>query len=512
MRPICKTLIATAVCTTALAGCFHDSNDSSGSSFSAYQRVDPLVAQTATISIAKPASANPVVTITQPNDITLAGSAVSLSGTQTRLRLTMTNNANRLLFGNKIVVQNISNRNGGVASTTAATGTTSGGKTYATFGLNALAEGESDDLDDNITLTDADGLDDPVVLQVTIPTTHRLAFGSNGSTDFDEYNIEDIGVGLEDNTTAVFTHLNAGDGGSVLDSVISHDGRYVYSGGRNTNSLMVLDTTTLRSVGVRLTESNIGNIGGVKMSSNGEFIYAAYGDGFHRYASSGTAGDNPRIFVAKISTTDLEVVDRVEVPYNSSMYYFSGPRCLGISGDDSTIAIGVWDIDGPNGQIYVIDASGSEMKVVGDVLEGQEPRVIALNEDGSKIYYGSKTDPSVINVIDVATRGLSTINTKSGSISAPNYLGFGPDGRLYYTRENTSISIFSDLDAAKPSEKQRALTGSACGVDFDKGGDFYYVCEYGQGVSTWDIATDKQKGSVSGGTGWDSHAFAVSPY
>lgn len=466
---------------TTISGCGSDS--SSTSAAPKYTRVAPLAAQTATISIADP-TGTPVVTITQASDIALAATATT-DGTTVSLDLDMTNNGGRLLFGGKVVVTNIVDSTATNAVAATATGTI-GGDTYTSFGLKAIEDGATASAADLVVVSDLDGLDDPLVLTVEIPTNHSLAFGKDGTSST---GIEIIDVAsdewMEVETESVSYRGADSTDGAFNAGVSSADGRYIFGGSRNTASVIVMDTVTHELSTIAVPEKGAsGHVTEVTISPDGAYLYAAVHVGDHQYRWDAGSAFNAN-YLVKINATTMKVVKSADISGDSGVPS-DRVRDVDLSADGSVAAISTVGA----GEVTIVN-TGSMSVVKRLKADSSMARHVAISPDATTVYVANMDDnvysyDGNLQVIDVDSEVSSTLTLTDQSTNDPQCLDFGPDGRLYYCRSG-AMTIVEDPTAATLVEV--SVGSNVRAVAFDAEGDYYYALD-GSDPDQYDIATD----------------------
>ena len=485
--------------------------------------LEPITLQTAVLSISDPGGAAVVTFTQQPENIALVATSTA-SGATTSLKLTATNNTSRIVFSPKVVVESVSDATADNAAQSSSTGTTREGKTFASFGFNALARDATSAESTTIDFTDVDGLDDPLIITLSLPVNEHMAYGQISTDEEPTPNIELLDINGDITNTDIISFVDPSDenGGSFIEPVVSPDGRFVYAGNRNQPILLVLDTVNLTVTGLTLSEEETGNVAGVQMSSDGQFLYAAYNTNTHFY--DGEASDEEdaeaidekdiEVYVVKIRRSDLNIVNEVLLPEpNGDTSIEMSAHSMDLSTNNRTLVVGFRN-DTTQGQsyIYAIDTEGG--MTVGLSFDAAHPRQVAINGSGSTIYYatGSNDTNSLGNLhqIDIRTGNNTIIELTNPDASVPVDLDFGPDGRLYYMRD-TDVNALAIFDFSVGTlETVIDTVDDACGIDFSRDGKKYFICD-GGGASIWDISNDTQIQAASTGN-IERHGFAVSPF
>ena len=560
---IAATFVATAM--LGLGGCSSDSAPVAAGHTS-YTPEAALAAQTATIEISNPAGI-PTVTISgQPADIALTGTATR-TGTSIDLMLDATNNASRILFGLKAIVEATSTL--GTATIGGSDGTFDA-KDYVGFDM-ALAVGD-DSNSGTLTLTGVDGATDPIIINVTLPTDHPIVvvnqeWGGSG----DNIRIADLMANQSFGVDLTKIHnpnpnQNSSDSARLRGGMFSPDGQYIYAGLRNVPWLVRLDLTAQDYELMDLTDGSIKTssqipdpsvvdtkvlsayIDWVAMSPNDQYLYAAYGVGDHVYGSNTDV--NPQtISLVKIERDTLSIVDSVtlidgitaEARVRDYDFVDDSTMVVILESDDEDItpaqvisidldAMSVTnsiDISPANTQIRVDADAALAVPVVSFPSPDNDPTQMALSADGATAYVTFRNNTDIYTV-DLTSGNVDPMGTTLAN-SYAHALELGPDGMLYVATEGDSLMAI-DL-ATDPITETVIYSGtSVTGMAFSADDTKVYVHEqsgntiHGYLLPTATVltyteldldgdttATVGPHDSISSINGWDE-MLLISPY
>ncbi|MCZ6596089.1 MAG: WD40 repeat domain-containing protein [Planctomycetota bacterium] len=430
--------------------------------------------------------------VTQPQALTLSGTAVLDSPASTlTVSLLLQNISNQIVFNPKILVTNLNE------GTVTGDGTFGGGggDPYVYYGPKSMRSGASVTRD--IVIDGVSGTIPDITLDVEI-VFHPMFFVSS---DYDVLMaVDSSGT----NQTFLIDGLPLGYQGDnffdmvFLDGVASPDGRFIYMGSRNQPALTILDTTTLLPVmGKDLTGNGniafdstgtIGSVDAVTMSPDAKHLYAVLNEGAHAVRFSGTY-NTPEVSVVKIRRSDLSVVGRLTLLDPGAPFIEHRGHKASLSADGSLGVVAVTE----QGLVFLFDAVSMTLLQTFDVsTTSTELRLAALAPDGSTIYAAYIDNDGTLDVIDVATGGVSTLAlpTPETSLNWVGALTFGPDGRLYYTRVTQSPGL-SIYDPVSMTWVEQTVVGACYGVAFSADGTTYYANDYDNSeIHAFDIATD----------------------
>ena len=527
-----QTIIATTFCATVLAGCFHD--DDTGTN--AFARVNtPIAAQTATISIADPGGATPVVTVTQPADIELTATVTTpgVGGAGTiDVVVTATNNAKREITNFKAITVAADSTMG--TATIASTGTVAGsgplaGEDFMYFGKLVTAVGKTaagiDDFSITLGLTPAD----PLVIGLSLPTEDVGLVTTDSYSGEEEIISIDTGVGGQRSVgdTGAYVFIDFADSSSyaanATEGPLSPDGRYVYAGHKTRPYILVLDTQAGTVDAIELLPppetpypsgqtSRIASVDSITMSPNGEYLYANILDGSHPYSATTSCayGDADDViiknYIMKVEISTMEVMGQLDVttPGTAVCNLGDNQGVLKKMSMNSAGTIGAAALFN-TGRVVIVDLR-DEMSLLKSVIVDNdpldvdnkiEPHFTAVHPDGSKVYvvYNNNTG-NEIDVIDTDDYSITQIVPTTVTNSEVRDLRFGPDGRLYFARSSGGqyLTIF-DVDASPMTELEvlDADVGNTYTygkIAFSPYGDYYYYNNSSSQLYKFDITTD----------------------
>ena len=558
-----KTLAATLVATAllGLGGC--SSDDAAVAVHKSYTRVAPLATQTATIEIHDPNGIPTVVVSGQPADIELSGTAMR-TGTTVDLYLNATNNASRVLFNLKAVLDTATSTLG-----TATIGQNDGtfdGKEFVRFDM-ALGKGD----DSNAGMLELNTIDatDPIVLKFTLPTDHPMAvvnqeWGSSG----DNIRVADLmanqsqGVDLTKIHNPNGGNQNSSDSARLRAGMFSPDGQYVYAGLRNVPWLVRIDVTTGDYELMDMTDGSIRTAAQVPdpsvvvskvltaytdwlaMSPDDKYLYALLGIGDHAYGSNSNI-EPQTIKLIKIERDSLKIVDSVtlldgmtaEARVRDFDFHGNDTMVVILESDDETInpaevisldlkkmeVTNRIDISPAHTQIRVDAAAALVPPVVLSPSPDNDPTQMALSADGNTAYvtFRGNVDIYTVNLAngDVDPMGTTLADTYAHALE------LGPDGKLYVATEGDSLMA---IDTANANAETLVYNGSSVtGMAFSADGTVVYVHDYNgnndiiRGFKLSDYSELDLDGdttgtvgphtSISNINGWDE-MLLISPY
>jgi DNA-binding beta-propeller fold protein YncE len=281
---------------------------------------------------------------------------------------------------------------------------------------------------------------------------------------------------------------------------VSADGRYVDFAARNQPAVLRFDLADFSaSFGPSLAPLSlgfdgngpVGSVDSLTPSPDRAYLYAVLNDGAHAYRHSQTY-PAPAVELVKLDALDLSVVDRVEVMPSSvippvadggTTYVEYRGRRLSVSADGTLGALAITGV----GTVMLVDLAtmtvlDQDALALGnqgfDVsATSQEPRLVALSPSGETIYVAhAGPGDGTLDVIDVASGGITALAppTPSSIESKNGFLEFGPDGRLYYGRQEPGVAPgLSIYDTAGSSWVELPALQAATAIAF--GGSDYCV-------------------------------------
>ena len=209
-------------------------------------------------------------------------------------------------------------------------------------------------------------------------------------------------------TNTVTTIVNVGNipGGEITASIAANpDGKAVYVGNQNVNTVSVIDTAS----NVVMATVNIGTPRGIAVSPDGTKVYVAnFSSNLNGYLSIINAETN----VVTTTVNIGKVPSRVAVSPDGTRIYVTN------SGDNT---------------VSVIDAGTNT--IIATVNVGRDPFGVAVNPDGTRIY--------VVNVIDGT---VSVIDAGTNTVTATVNVGFEPTGIAMGKIGSISGTKYNDLN------------------------------------------------------------------
>ncbi|MFT7555197.1 MAG: WD40 repeat protein [Planctomycetota bacterium] len=531
----CTAIVAASV----ISGC-SSSNNAPAPAAPSFPRVADLVAQTATITITDPTGvgAGPTVAVTsQPADITVTGSATVLVGVVT-LNLKATNNSGRVISNMKAVLDAATSTLAG-ASVTASSGTDLAGDDFVSFDVDAVT-GYVKSVDKAATAT-AVAMDITTVaatdlsLNFVFPTEDVLVLvgGDFGSRQHTYYTV-DSGDGLPDFEHDGIAHsLNQYSAAAGFRISAPHpDGTKFFLGTRQMPQVVVHDNVTGKSTHMSIArDGRAGAIHGLTVSPDSEYLYVSLLDGEHSAPWDG-GGTGARVWLIKIAIATMTEVGALELTTDAGGT--ARLQDLTITTDGTLGAAPLFF----SGQVAVVNLADMTLNKYLDVTQvikttatppisgsaGFKPRHSAISPDGAYVYVAHQYDydsttglEGSLEVYDVPTGTGAAVTLTTYAASSPKGLKFGPDGRLYYLRNQAnplSIFTFTAADYSAPTAEIEVVggTGAYAEVAFGPYGDYYYTQDNGTTVEQFDITTDTVTNTITGIGGSRYHVLSVSAY
>ncbi|MFK5947809.1 MAG: hypothetical protein QM500_03430 [Methylococcales bacterium] len=512
-----KVIAASALCSALMVGC-SDSNSPAPAVEvipTPYARLAPLAAQTATISIADP-DGTPVVTITgQPNDMVLTATVTAISATSLNLDLGLTNNAGRLLFNPKVVIDETASTVGTALLNGSGNYTNTNADEFVSLGDTAIDTGASTDAANSTTMSiTVIDTTDPIILEVSIPTEDSTIYvsagrGSTGTTlPFIDVSNSKSASSIDLSALAFIRQ----DQARPRDGVSSVDGKYTYFGHSQLSVVITVDTLTHEVSAIPLSiDGQVAAIPGVDISPDGAYLYATQLDGDHIRQSAPGGGEIIARLI-KIDTGTHEEMSRVDlvipVDENTLPGQSSGsgvPYEPSISVDGTKAVVLIKD----SSTAFIVDLATMTVDKLLTVTGSSNIRMAALSPDNKFVYVGDKS--SNLWVIDVAT-GLTTSVTETGFGTTRGVQFVGT--QLYVLTNSGDIEVFdfaTDDYSVPTANNSFTFTGStAYNFAFGPYGKYYYICYNGADTIQVDITDNSEVNSINSGN--RGHTCVVSAY
>ncbi len=513
----------------------------------------PIPPQAATIEIASPTT-NPVVTVTkQPLYGKLTGTAAYDAVTGLTLSLGVENDAARIVFNQKAVIDAIND----AALTATSDGTDMNGDVAAYYGPEAMDIAASKSRDFVLTGT---GSVDPIVIDLHLASNPAgfsgVDYNRAALLIHDLSGAKDAGGHLFGGSTMFDTVGFQPGNGTLKDGVFSEDGRMYYAGIKNMPYVVTVDMTKLTAVaGTDLSTglTGIGFTSNVVMSPDGKYLYTSVTTGGHQFDNAGANISMPvetktrEIELVKIDLATMTEAGRVKLfsdpaPVVDGNAHYPKAAGLAITPDGARAVAPIhgtgmiWIVDLQTMTLIDTDAVAAGVQGVDASSVTTTPNLTTVSPDGAKAYVGSNHGVDEIVVVDLATYKTSTIlssSTAGGNGYGWGSLVFGPnDGKLYITRcynpsaQLTSISIFDPAtqmhDDVLPTSFNGSglqIRGSAFSPDgkwlysFERQNDYVFVLD-----ATTGAYLDTDGDPANGVTPFtsnnidDGHAIGVTPF
>jgi len=484
----------------------------------------PLAKQSAAISIADPGGAEPVVTIvsyegreetaTPVVAITAEVITPGAGGAGTiDLVLSATNNAVRSIPNSKAVVDTAAS-DLGTATITDQTGTVDNepaspnfGEPFVYFGEALMTPpGATRDAIDTFEITLGGAAADPLVIELNLPTEDVGIITTQDSEDEEEIVSIDTGVGGDRvvGNTGAYVYVdfddNSSNAANATEGFLSADGRYTYVGHKTNPYIMILDNNTGTVDAVALLgppeepyesgqAARIASVDSVVKSPDGQYLYATVLDGAHPYSASGCAYDDAdgaivQNWIFKVELSSMSVVGELDVspPGNSLCSDSAVLKRLSMSSDGSIGATAMFN----KGRVVIVNLDTmTEIKsliVNGPADDKEEPHYTAVSPDGSKVYVAyNDNDEGSLDVIDTSDFSITQLEISAPTSDRTHDLRFGPDGRLYYLRDDSTNNPLYIFDLSTTPVTEVAIAGVDLGnahsesrISFSPYGDYYY--------------------------------------
>ena len=437
-----------------------------------YERVAPLAAQKAVIEIHDPFGIPTVTIASQPSLIELSGTATR-SGTSVEVNLSATNNAPRILFNLKAVVDSSSASEDLGTATIAGSGTLNT-EEFVRFENVAVGMEAVSGTDSGFTISGVDqGINDvidPLVFAVTLPTDHPLVLINDGGSGDGTQDLVLVDVVTNESINADFEELrnpnssqNGNDSMRFREGVFSPEGQYAYLGMRNLPYVTRLDLVEEDFSVLDLTDGSIKESSEVisrdvavqkvptaytdwvTMSPDQQYLYTAYGQNAHVSSTQGYTNTN-NVSLVKIDRDTLEVMATLELVSGSSEprvrdYQFindgAGMVVIVQSDDEDDVPASLMTIDLDEMTVSgTIDISPTATTDASNTtpMPNNEPTQLAINKAGTRAYVRLRGE------MDIYTVNMTSGDTDilGSSIAWAGDIDRGPDGRIYVAGDGTA--------------------------------------------------------------------------
>jgi len=406
--------------------------------------------------------AGTVTVVAQPANFTLSDAVLTDEGT---FDLTVENGMDRLVFNLKTVVDSVSS--GSV------TGTGNlwfdDHKPYLSFGGTSVLPGDTT----TGTLTVYEVGSDVVTVELHLIDAPSLILGYSG------YEAIDTSMAVDT------SFLEAGDGEvSSRQRVVSPNGRFVYTGSKNTNEIEVHDTSTGESTTVEILATDEGggdsSTAGMAVSSDGETLYVLFSDGVH-YNGYQAQEELAAVSLVELDTVTFEETRRLDLHTWGGDGLESGDdgygdpemrtaRYLTWSPDGTVLAASVgsgnnnydvslnelWFIDAES--MTVIDTDDSTADVADPVILPAAGFGEQMVWEGDYVVVGhnKKNAPdddgaASLSFVHSSTYEVTTVEPPAGHGPKAGAMS-SSGGVLYYAGRDAPDHVFSAIDVATQTE------------------------------------------------------------
>ncbi|MEZ4366063.1 MAG: hypothetical protein R2939_07220 [Kofleriaceae bacterium] len=478
-------------------------------------RDNRLGAQTATLSIDL---TNEVVTITQPDDLTLTATATYTDASDSlSIDLGVENDTARLLF-NLTALSTAINQGAQAGSRFPLVG----GEPSTYFGPDALDVGAV--ATRTIDLSGIDGAVSPITIDLSFVDAPML-YGSNYGGDWTAVDTSGSGESLA-------VTFAAGVAQQLRQGRITADGKFVYAGEKQTPFVNVIDTRTNTAVGsTDLSTAGLGSVGGLDLAPNGH-VYAVLNDNAHFHASDANRGGRGSA-ATEVALVHLDASLTEVARLTLSTVGSHGGTGVYISPDGARAMVLVADYSGAASQVWVIDLATFAVLDVNAGVVGDDPVVLSatgfaehavFSEDGSRFFVafnGRKFggDVAGIDMVDTATYAVTAVPLPGIGNAAGPMIAAGT--RVYLaTRQGALDALAYDYVAGTQTvldlDSSTDATGMAAGPD-----GRYFAMDRAR-VYVFDAATDTRidtDGDAGNGNGFitaseqlRAHMMVVSPF
>lgn len=269
-------------------------------------------------------------------------------------------------------------------------------------------------------------------------------------------------------------------GASPQGVAVNQAGTRVYVANSNSNSVSVIDTAS-NTVAATVTLSN--NAIGVAVNSAGTRVYVTL-----EFANT----------VAVIDTASNSVIASVPV---------ATPFGVVVSPDGTRVYV-VSDLPGLSSAVAVLDAASNT--VIGTIAVGNNPRGIAVNAAGTRVYVANLVS-SDVSVLD------TTSNTVVATVPVGTYpygVAVSPDGTRVYVTNNGSddVTVIDATSNAAVGTVTLAPGSSPAGIGVNAAGTRVYVANLQLNyVSVIGTGCNEVSGTVTVGTNPVAEGLFIGP-
>jgi hypothetical protein len=403
-------------------------------------------------------AAGTVTVVAQPDNFTLSDALLSETGT---FDLTVENGMDRLVFNLKAVVDSVSVGSIGEVSLSVLEGTgwlwTDGDKPYVSYGGLSLLPGDSrtESIAQAVTYPG-----DVVTVELHFIDAPMLLLGQYGYDSVDTSMAATESYGEHDGETR------------GRQRAISPNGRFVYTGGKNSAEIDVHDTSSGDWTTWDFGEGSEGSIAGLAVSADGAHVYALMSDGRHYNGgdggTDGTYGGAEAVALLELDALTMEVTRRLDVhsweggdPESRMARYLAWSpgmdvlaASLGSGGNGYRSSSNeLWFIDVET--MTAIDTNPDTADVADPVVLPAQGYGEQMVWEGGYVIVGHNTknapeDYSMaqLSFVDGATYEVTTVTPPEGHGAKAGVMSTSPGVLYYSSRDGDSEGMFSAFDIA----------------------------------------------------------------